>query len=583
MTVPEWRYASIWIVLVKVEARSGEPLAPLALVAKNASTEQMIELGVPKLLSVKHPPYPTGAQALLVTINANEVVACHLALGWRLPERIVDLMIEVRNLSNGNRQKVVGGLAGALLWFGQPTAGAFSLSTSPQSMRDRMFAVARLYSAMRVSLDLGHALLRGRYCCAVARIEANGIPIDRRVVDKLRSNWPATKSKVVEILDGDFGVFRQGRLNAKDFADWTERQGIAWPTLTNGALDLSDDAFREMSRAHPVVRPIKELRTTLNSFDPSALAIGRDGKNRTPLRAFASSTGRNQPSAKASVFGTAAWVRHLIRPRPGMGLALIDWEQQEFGIAAAMSGDSAMQNAYLTGDSYLGLAIAVGAAPRGATVASHPHVREHYKACALGIQYGMGAARLARQLGIRDIEALDLQRHHRQFFPQFWSWSDRAEMQALLHREQLSVFGWRRLVGPDANARSLRNFAMQSNGAEMLRLACCLVTEAGISLCAPNHDALIIEAPLRDLDDTIVLTQRLMAEASAIVLDGFELTTSVRVVRAPERWSDPRGASVWATVRTALSAEKAPVHQRDTTCSSADPRTILLSVYKRGS
>ena len=38
---------------------------------------------------------------------------------------------------------------------------------------------------------------------------------------------------------------------------------------------------------------------------------------------------------------------------------------------------------------------------------------------------------------------------------------------------------------------------MQANGAEMLRLACCLATERGIEVCAPVHDAVLICAPPR--------------------------------------------------------------------------------------
>ena len=34
----------------------------------------------------------------------------------------------------------------------------------------------------------------------------------------------------------------------------------------------------------------------------------------------------------------------------------------------------------------------------------------------------------------------------------------------------------------------------QAHGAEMLRLACCLVTERGIQLCCPIHDAVLVEA-----------------------------------------------------------------------------------------
>ena len=64
-----------------------------------------------------------------------------------------------------------------------------------------------------------------------------------------------------------------------------------------------------------------------------------------------------------------------------------------------------------------------------------------------------------------------------------------------------TVFGWHVHAGENSNPRSLRNFPMQANGAEMLRLACCLATERGIEVCAPVHDAVLICAPLERLDD----------------------------------------------------------------------------------
>jgi hypothetical protein len=62
----------------------------------------------------------------------------------------------------------------------------------------------------------------------------------------------------------------------------------------------------------------------------------------------------------------------------------------------------------------------------------------------------------------------------------------------MLHGTLHTVFGWCVHVGEAANPRSLRNFPMQANGAEMLRLACCLATECGIEVCAPIHDAVLI-------------------------------------------------------------------------------------------
>ena len=59
-----------------------------------------------------------------------------------------------------------------------------------------------------------------------------------------------------------------------------------------------------------------------------------------------------------------------------------------------------------------------------------------------------------------------------------------------------TVFGWRHQVRAGANARALMNFPMQANGAEMMRVAAIAATEAGIEVCAPVHDAFLIQAPL---------------------------------------------------------------------------------------
>ena len=95
------------------------------------------------------------------------------------------------------------------------------------------------------------------------------------------------------------------------------------------------------------------------------------------------------------IFGPAVWLRSLIKPSPGFGLAYIDWAQQEFGIAAALSKDNLMIEAYLSGDPYLEFGKQAGIVPSHATKESHRVQREQFKACVLAVQYGMGAKSLA--------------------------------------------------------------------------------------------------------------------------------------------------------------------------------------------
>ena len=121
----------------------------------------------------------------------------------------------------------------------------------------------------------------------------------------------------------------------------------------------------------------------------------------------------------------------------------------------------------------------------------------------LGTLYGLGDEALACKLGCRLIEARDLLRLHRQTYRRFWEWSEDVVASACATRRITTVFGWTLRPPIDANPRSLANFPMQANGAEMLRLASCLATEAGIKVCAPIRDALLIEAPVDRIETDV--------------------------------------------------------------------------------
>jgi DNA polymerase I-like protein with 3'-5' exonuclease and polymerase domains len=233
-------------------------------------------------------------------------------------------------------------------------------------------------------------------------------------------------------------------------------------------------------------------------------------------------------------------------------VAYIDWSQQELAIAAALSQDPAMMEAYQSGDFYLTFAKMAGAAPADATKASHGTVREMFKIVSLGVLYGLSEYGLARRLGISLCEGRALLDYHKAVFRQFWQWSNHIEMYGMLGGCLQTPFGWRLHAGPAVNPRSLRNFPMQGAGGDMLRLACCLATEQGIQVCAPVHDALLIEAASDRIDDVAVQTQAIMRQASELVLPGFPLRSEAKIIRYPDRYMDPRGVGMWDIVQTIL-------------------------------
>ena len=326
------------------------------------------------------------------------------------------------------------------------------------------------------------------------------------------------QEQLIERVDVYYGIYSGRTFKRDKFELYLVEKGIPWPRLESGNLALDDDTFRQMARAYPQIALLRELRVTLSQMRLVDLAIGADGRNRCLLSAFRSKTGRNQPSNTKFIFGPSVWLRSLIRPLHGFGLAYIDWSQQEFGIAAALSGDPAMMEAYRSGDPYLEFAKQAGAVPPEGTKRTHGAIREQFKQCVLAVQYGMGEKSLGARIGQPPVEARELLLLHRKTHARFWQWSDGVVRFAMLEKPIYTVFGWKLSVGSETNERTLRNFPMQANGAEMLRLACCLATERGINVCAPIHDAILIEAPLEDLDDAIKAAQLAMAEASEAVL-----------------------------------------------------------------
>lgn len=569
------------IVLVdsEFEVGHGERPVPVCVVAR--------ELGAGRVHRVFQdefgatPPYATGPDVLFVAYYASAELGCYRTLGWPMPERILDLYCEFRDRTNGLPTPAGSGLLGALAYFGLDGLDATEKKEIQQAIgtgtwRGRytpdeilnycatdIAALERLLPAMLPAIDLPRALLRGRYMAAVSAMEWNGVPIDTYTLARLREGWSEIQDQLITAIDRDYHVYEGRSFRADRFADWLTRRHIPWPLLESGRLDLSDDTFRQMAKAYPAVSPLRELRSSLSDLRLNDLAVGRDARNRTMLSALRSRTGRNQPSNSKSIFGPSVWLRGLIKPAPDHGIGYVDWAQQEFAIAAYLSGDANMIAAYLSGDSYLAFGKQAGLIPVDGTKASHKSQRELCKACILGVQYGMAEHSLAARIGQPVIVARDLLRLHRETYATFWKWSDAALDTAMTTNTLHTSYGWHIHIGEDPNPRSLRNFCMQANGAEMMRIAACLGTERGIEVCAPVHDAFLICAPLDRLDQNIERMRQAMAEASSAVLGGFEIRTDVSVTKFPDRYEDDRGKLMWMRVLDLL--DQSSTHRAEAT------------------
>jgi DNA polymerase I-like protein with 3'-5' exonuclease and polymerase domains len=214
-----------------------------------------------------------------------------------------------------------------------------------------------------------------------------------------------------------------------------------------------------------------------------------------------------------------------------------------------------MIDAYESGrDVYLAFGARAGVVPADATKETHGPQRKLLKAAVLGSQYGLGVDGLARQIGRSRTEARDLLETCRRTCPAYWRWSEGAVRFAMVSGCLHTCLGWATVVRPETRPTSLLNWPIQAHAAEMLRLACCLLTERGVGVCAPVHDAVLVEAPADRIDAVTAETQAVLAEASRIVLGGPTLRFDVKTVRWPGRLLGDESGAFWGCLMGYLDA-----------------------------
>jgi hypothetical protein len=590
-------FQEVWIVDFEFSNEPGERPRPVCVVAKELRSGRLVRLWRDQMGG--RPPFSVSAESLYVGYFACAEFGCHLELGWSIPLRILDLFAEFRVLTNFSPSRTGYKLSDALTYFGLDPMDTvkkeymqqFIAAGGPWTHHEQheilnycqedVEAEAHLLERMAPWIDLPYALLRGRYMAASARMEHCGIPIDIPVFEQLRDHEGDIKQALVDRVNPHYDVYDEElSFREERFFKWLAREKLRWPVYPDGSPDLRDQTFKLMAMIHPQIVPLRELRKTLSKMHLDKLQVGKDGFNRCILSPFQSKTGRNQPSNSKFIFGSAAWLRHLIKPPEGYTVVYLDFEQQEFGVAAALSQDPNMLVAYLSGDSYLAFAKQAKAAPSDATKASHEFIRDCYKTGSLSAQYGITFWSLAAKLNQPGYIATQLLEHHHRIYRHYWKWTQNVIDYAKIHHFIETNLRWRFAVDCSTKIRTLLNFPMQAHGAEMLRLALCAATESGLLICAPVHDAVLLLTPTCRWQEDTARLKHFMQQASALVLGGFELRVEAKEFHYPNHFVDKRGIPMWNLVTNLIRTtpwQKSTLNSSTLPVSYSTENTHILS------
>ena len=243
-------------------------------------------------------------------------------------------------------------------------------------------------------ISLPHALLRGRYMAAAARMEHNGIPVDVELLDRLREHWDTIKTGLIEAVDVDYGVFENGAFKLDRFSAWLA--GQQHPVADVGVGPARSRRRHLQVDGQHLPRSFAAPRAAGGAVEVAIeQALGGQGRAQPLPIVGAPRSHRAQSTQLGEIPVRPIDVDTRIdhSPPEGHAVAYVDWSQQEFGIAAAMSGDEAMMSRVPLRRSLPRFGKAAGFIPPDADK-SHP-MREMAKQCVLGVGYGMGEQALA--------------------------------------------------------------------------------------------------------------------------------------------------------------------------------------------
>jgi hypothetical protein len=276
-TDPLVDFDEIWVVDFEYRGGdSGNPCGVVCVAAKELRSGRSLKLWLDGQAPAQ-PPYRIDERALFVCFAATAECGAHLALGWPLPARVLDLSPEYRNYANGRvRKSEPRGLINALEHFGLPHISKSEkdfwreivLRGPPYTDEEKLGILdycfsddvlgteALLWRMLPKIKDPQRAIkLRSEFVKISAQMAFNGIPIDTEVFTYLRDeeSWNRIREALVLVLErltASMMAITSTKTSLRPISRESKFRGRGWPPASsNSRRQSSANALKPLNRS----------------------------------------------------------------------------------------------------------------------------------------------------------------------------------------------------------------------------------------------------------------------------------------------------------------------------------------------
>jgi DNA polymerase-1 len=383
------------------------------------------------------------------------------------------------------------------------------------------------------------ATIEQRCLPALAWMTSKGVPFDARAGLDLATKAEEDLKRVRAELDAAAPAI-PGSLDGLLSWNWDSPAQVKEALHALG-FDLDSTADEALATVdHPFANTLRQHRAAaklVNSYGRKLLDyVQADGRIYPTWRQLGAASGRMSccdPNLQQLPRGA---YRHCIAAPAGRLLIKADYSQIELRIAAKVSGDKALLEAYQQGED-LHMLTARNVLGIQEVTAQH---RQLAKALNFGLLYGMGAkgfrlyAKGQYGLNLTEQEAGKYRSAFFRSYPGLASWHRRVRSRQT--KETRTLAGRRRLLDDRTPDTQRLNTPVQGTGADGLKLALALLWERrdkmpGAFPVLVVHDEIVVEVPEGQAGDVAELLKAAMVEAMAPMLDPVPVEVEVKTAR----------------------------------------------------